>query len=84
MLVGAMPRRPGMERKDLLLKNAEIFRAQGKALDEYASKNVKVRAGHDAHKRGNIPLNLPMRPAEQGARQLRRWWWWETRPTRTR
>ena len=42
MLVGAMPRRPGMERKDLLLKNAEIFRAQGKALDQFASKNVKV------------------------------------------
>ena len=44
MLVGAMPRRPGMERKDLLLKNAEIFRAQGKALDQYAATNVKVRS----------------------------------------
>jgi hypothetical protein len=43
MLVGAMPRRPGMERKDLLMKNAEIFRAQGKALDRFAKKTVKVR-----------------------------------------
>ena len=33
MLVGARPRGPGMERKDLLLENAKIFSAQGKALD---------------------------------------------------
>ena len=42
MLVGAMPRGPGMERKDLLLKNAEIFTVQGKALDAVASRDVKV------------------------------------------
>src|SRR5690606_36142543 len=42
LLVGAMPRGPGMERKDLLLKNAEIFTAQGKALNKVASRNVKV------------------------------------------
>ena len=42
LLVGAMPRGPGMERKDLLLKNAEIFTVQGKALNKVASRNVKV------------------------------------------
>jgi len=41
-LIGAFPRQKGMERKDLLVKNAEIFRAQGKALDSFASRNVKV------------------------------------------
>ena len=42
MLVGARPRGPGMERKDLLLANAQIFSAQGKALNEAADRNVKV------------------------------------------
>lgn len=42
LLVGAMPRGPSMERKDLLLKNAEIFTVQGKALNAVASRNVKV------------------------------------------
>lgn len=42
LLVGAMPRGPGMERKDLLLKNAEIFTVQGRALNRVASRNVKV------------------------------------------
>jgi malate dehydrogenase len=42
LLVGARPRGPGMERKDLLLENAKIFSAQGKALDEVASRNVRV------------------------------------------
>jgi malate dehydrogenase len=42
MLVGARPRGPGMERKDLLLENAKIFSAQGKALDEVASRHVHV------------------------------------------
>jgi malate dehydrogenase len=42
MLVGAKPRGPGMERKDLLMENAKIFIEQGKALDEVASRNVKV------------------------------------------
>jgi malate dehydrogenase len=41
-LVGARPRGPGMERKDLLLCNAEIFSIQGKALNKVAHKNVKV------------------------------------------
>jgi malate dehydrogenase len=42
MLVGARPRGPGMERKDLLLENAKIFSAQGKALDAKASSDVRV------------------------------------------
>jgi malate dehydrogenase len=42
LLVGARPRGPGMERKDLLAANAQIFTAQGKALDEVASRSVKV------------------------------------------
>jgi malate dehydrogenase len=42
LLVGARPRGPGMERKDLLLANAEIFSVQGKALNAHASRDVKV------------------------------------------
>jgi malate dehydrogenase len=42
MLVGARPRGPGMERKDLLLENAKIFIEQGKALDNVASRDVRV------------------------------------------
>jgi malate dehydrogenase len=42
LLVGARPRGPGMERKDLLAANAQIFTAQGKALDKVASRDVKV------------------------------------------
>lgn len=41
-LVGARPRGPGMERKDLLLCNAEIFSVQGRVLNEVANRNVKV------------------------------------------
>ena len=41
-LVGARPRGPGMERKDLLEVNAEIFASQGKALNKVANRNVKV------------------------------------------
>ncbi|GAB2197765.1 malate dehydrogenase [Sessilibacter sp. MAH4] len=42
LLVGARPRGPGMERKDLLEANAAIFSAQGKALNDNASRGVKV------------------------------------------
>ncbi len=42
ILVGAKPRGPGMERKDLLLENARIFSAQGKAINRVARKNIKV------------------------------------------
>jgi malate dehydrogenase len=42
LLIGAKPRGPGMERKDLLMDNAKIFIEQGGALNEVASRNVKV------------------------------------------
>jgi len=42
LLIGAKPRGPGMERKDLLQANAKIFTAQGKALNAAASRNVRV------------------------------------------
>jgi malate dehydrogenase len=42
LLVGARPRGPGMERKDLLLANAQIFSAQGKALDAVADRTLRV------------------------------------------
>jgi malate dehydrogenase len=42
MLVGARPRGPGMERKDLLLANAQIFSAQGRAMNAVAARNVRV------------------------------------------
>ena len=42
LLVGARPRSKGMERKDLLEANAQIFTAQGRALDEAAARAVKV------------------------------------------
>ena len=42
LLVGSRPRGPGMERKDLLEANAAIFSAQGKALNDHASRAVKV------------------------------------------
>lgn len=41
-LVGAMPRKEGMERKDLLSANVNIFKIQGQALDQHARKDVKV------------------------------------------
>jgi len=41
-LVGAKPRGPGMERSDLLIENAQIFSAQGKAINENADQNIKV------------------------------------------
>ena len=42
LLVGARPRTKGMERKDLLEANSKIFSVQGKALNDHASRNVKV------------------------------------------
>lgn len=41
-LLGAMPRKEGMERKDLLAANVAIFKVQGEALDKHAKKDVKV------------------------------------------
>ena len=42
ILVASMPRREGMEHKDLLQANAKIYELHGKALDQYAKKTVKV------------------------------------------
>jgi len=42
LLVGAMPRREGMERKDLLKANVKIFKSQGGNIDKFAKKTVKV------------------------------------------
>lgn len=42
ILVGAKPRGPGMERKDLLNDNAKIFKAQGEAIEKFAKKTIKV------------------------------------------
>jgi malate dehydrogenase len=42
ILAGCMPRKEGMERKDLLAANVRIFKVQGQALDKYAKKSVKV------------------------------------------
>jgi malate dehydrogenase len=42
LLVGARPRGPGMERKDLLLANAQIFSVQGKAINDVAARDIRV------------------------------------------
>ncbi|MCK5717577.1 MAG: malate dehydrogenase [Thiomargarita sp.] len=42
LLVGATPRGPGMERSDLLKINAEVFKVQGKALNDHAHRDVKI------------------------------------------
>lgn len=67
LLVGARPRGPGMERGDLLLANAEIFSTQGKALNEHASRQVKVLVvGNPANTNALIAMhNAPgLRPEQ--------------------
>ena len=66
LLVGARPRGPGMERKDLLEANAAIFSAQGKALNDAASRDVKVLVvGNPANTNALIAQrNAPDLPAE--------------------
>jgi len=65
LLVGAKPRGPGMERKDLLLENAKIFSVQGKALNEHASRDVRVLVvGNPANTNALIAqANAPDLPA---------------------
>lgn len=63
LLVGARPRGPGMERKDLLEANAQIFSVQGKALNSSANRNVKVLVV------GN-PANTNSLIAQSNARDL--------------
>jgi malate/lactate dehydrogenase len=66
LLVGAKPRGPGMQRADLLSQNAAIFAGQGKALDQYASKNVKVVVvGNPANTNAMIAMtNAPSIPKQ--------------------
>jgi malate dehydrogenase len=73
MLVGARPRGPGMERKDLLLENAKIFTEQGKALKDVASRNVKVLVvGNPATTNAYIAMkSAPDLPAKNFTAMLR-------------
>jgi malate dehydrogenase len=58
LLVGARPRGPGMERKDLLLENAKIFSVQGKSLNAHAHRKVKVLVvGNPANTNALIALS---------------------------
>ncbi|MGI9024835.1 MAG: malate dehydrogenase [Burkholderiaceae bacterium] len=73
LLVGARPRGPGMERKDLLSANAQIFTAQGKALNEVASRDVKVLVvGNPANTNAYIAMkSAPDLPRENFTAMLR-------------
>ena len=73
LLVGARPRSKGMERKDLLEANAQIFTVQGKALDEVASRNVKVLVvGNPANTNAYIAMkSAPSLPKENFTAMLR-------------
>ena len=73
LLVGARPRGPGMERKDLLSANAQIFTAQGKALNKVASRNVKVLVvGNPANTNAYIAMkSAPDLPAKNFTAMLR-------------
>ncbi|MEY4562715.1 MAG: hypothetical protein RLZZ618_1992 [Pseudomonadota bacterium] len=73
ILVGARPRGPGMERKDLLSANAQIFTVQGKALNEVASRNVKVLVvGNPANTNAYIAMkSAPDLPRENFTAMLR-------------
>ncbi|PZX31849.1 MALATE DEHYDROGENASE [Cupriavidus phytorum] len=73
LLVGARPRSKGMERKDLLEANAQIFTVQGKALDEVASRDVKVLVvGNPANTNAYIAMkSAPNLPRENFTAMLR-------------
>jgi malate dehydrogenase len=73
MLVGARPRGPGMERKDLLLENAKIFTEQGKALDATASRGIKVLVvGNPANTNAYIAMkSAPSLPPKNFTAMLR-------------
>ncbi len=73
LLVGARPRGPGMERADLLSANAQIFTAQGKALNAVASRNVKVLVvGNPANTNAYIAMkSAPDLPRENFTAMLR-------------
>ena len=73
LLVGARPRGPGMERKDLLSANAQIFTAQGKALDQVAKRTVKVLVvGNPANTNAYIAMkSAPSLPSKNFTAMLR-------------
>ena len=73
MLVGARPRGPGMERKDLLLENAKIFIEQGKALDKVASRDIRVLVvGNPANTNAYIAMkSAPSLPSRHFTAMLR-------------
>jgi len=73
MLVGARPRGPGMERKDLLLENAKIFTEQGRALDAVASRDIRVLVvGNPANTNAYIAMkSAPSLPAKNFTAMLR-------------
>jgi len=73
LLVGARPRGPGMERKDLLSVNAQIFTAQGKALNQVAKRDVKVLVvGNPANTNAYIAMkSAPDLPAKNFTAMLR-------------
>ena len=73
LLVGAKPRGPGMERKDLLAENAKIFIEQGKALDAVASRGVKVLVvGNPANTNAYIAMkSAPSLPKKNFTAMLR-------------
>ncbi len=73
LLVGARPRGPGMERKDLLSANAQIFTAQGKAINAVAKRTVKVLVvGNPANTNAYIAMkSAPDIPAKNFTAMLR-------------
>jgi malate dehydrogenase len=73
LLVGAKPRGPGMERKDLLMENAKIFIEQGRALDAVASRNIKVLVvGNPANTNAYIAMkSAPSLPRKNFTAMLR-------------
>jgi len=73
VLVGARPRGPGMERKDLLSANAQIFTAQGKALNAVAKRTVKTLVvGNPANTNAYIAMkSAPDLPAKNFTAMLR-------------
>ena len=73
LLVGAKPRGPGMERKDLLLENARIFIEQGKALDAVATRGIRVLVvGNPANTNAYIAMrSAPSLPKKNFTAMLR-------------
>ena len=73
LLVGAKPRGPGMERKDLLLENAKIFTEQGRALDAVAARDIRVLVvGNPANTNAHIAMkSAPSLPKKNFTAMLR-------------